>query len=250
CYSELQLVDERIVGRKPESLSFGEAATLPLTTITAWEALFDRMHIRQSETATGRSILIVGGAGGVGSIATQLARTVAGLTVIATASRPESREWCLAHGADLVIDHTVDIPAQIRSKGFKFVDYIFCLNSIDEHFPALAEIVAPFGWVCSIVGSSSTPDIKLLFDKSAGFTWELMFTRPKYGTEDMIEQHLLLDRVSKLVDAGAIRATLNHRLSPIDAANLKIAHRMIESGHTIGKIVIERSTRETRNGNE
>ncbi len=239
CYSELQVVDERIVGRKPGSVSFAEAAALPLTTITAWEALFDRMHLEQSEKPVEKSILVVGGAGGVGSIATQLAKRVAGLTVIATASRPESREWCIAHGADLVVDHTADIPVQIRAKGFKFVDYIFCLNSVDMHFPALVEIVAPLGWICSIVGSSMTPDVKLLFDKSAGFSWELMFTRPKYGTDDMIEQHRLLDRVSTLVDAGVIRTTLSHRFSPINAENLRKAHRMIESGHTIGKIVIE-----------
>ena len=239
CNSELHLVDERIVGRKPVTLTFAEAAALPLTSITAWEALFDRMHVARNGSDRGKVLLIVGGAGGVGSIAIQIAKKVAQLTVIATASRPESREWCLARGADVVIDHRQPIPAQLRAAGFLSIPYILCLNDLDAHYAEMAEVVAPFGFICSIVGASKPIALDALWDKSAGFVWELMFTRPKYGGPDMSAQHDLLNEVSRLVDSGELVTTAKQTLSPINAANLRKAHHMIEQGHTIGKVVLE-----------
>jgi len=239
CNSELHLVDERIVGRKPASLSFAQAAALPLTAITGWEALFDQMKIAADGADSGRTLLVIGGAGGAGSIAIQLAKKIARLSVIATASREESREWCRSLGADLVVDHTKDIVSQIRSSGIENVDYVYCTNSIEEHLGAIAEIVAPKGRVCSIVGGGSGVNVGSLFDKSASFSWELMFTRPRYQTGDMIEQHRLLDRVSELVDQGVLRTTLREVITPLNAENLRKAHGLIESGHTVGKIVLE-----------
>ncbi len=239
CNSELHLVDERIVAKKPKTLSYAEAAALPLTAITAWEALFDRMHIPRDGSAKGRSILIVGGAGGVGSIAIQIAKQVAKLTVIATASREESRAWCLKNGADLVVNHSADLSSQIQAAGHQNVDYVFCLNNIQAHFPALVDLVAPQGLICSIVGSNVALDVGRLFQKSAGLVWELMFTRSQFQTPDMEEQHRLLESISGLVDSGNIVTTLTRTLRPINAANLREAHRLIEDGHTTGKIVLE-----------
>lgn len=241
CNSELHLVDERIVGRKPATISFAEAAALPLTAITGWEALFDQMKISPDGADAGRSILIIGGAGGAGSIGIQLAKRLARLTVIATASRKESREWCRSLGADLVVDHTADIAGQIRSAGIGIdhVDYLYCANSIEQHLGAIADLIAPKGRICSIVGGSAGVNVGTLFDKSATFSWELMFTRPKYETEDMIEQHRLLDRVSELVDQGVIRTTMLNLLGPLNAGNLRKAHGIIEAGHTVGKVVLE-----------
>ncbi|AGW94306.1 MULTISPECIES: zinc-binding alcohol dehydrogenase family protein [Cupriavidus] len=237
--AEYHLVDERIVGHKPASLDFANAAALPLTAITAWEALFDRLGISPKGDHAGRSVLIIGGAGGVGSIGIQLAKVLAGLTVIATASRPESQEWCRKLGADHTVDHRGDLPAQLKALGFAGVDYILCFNDTDGHFPAMAELVAPQGKICTIVENARPLPVELLKSKSATFVWEFMFTRAMFGTPDMIAQHRLLNEVARLVDAGRLQTTLGENLGRISAENLRRAHAMLEGGRTIGKLVLE-----------
>jgi zinc-binding alcohol dehydrogenase family protein len=236
--SEFHLVDERIAGVKPASLTFAQAAALPLTSITAWESLFDRLGISRSGADAGKRLLIIGGAGGVGSIAIQLAKTLAGVTVIATASRAESIEWCLRLGADHVVDHAGDIPAQLEALGIADVDFILSLNDTNQHFDAMAEAIAPQGRICAIVGLTGPVPMEKLFAKSVTFAWELMFTRSMFGTADMIEQHNLLNQVSALVDAGSLKTTLGEVYGAINAANLRRAHAALESGRTIGKIVL------------
>lgn len=236
--SEFHLVDERIAGPMPGALDFDEAAALPLTTITAWESLFDRLGCSSESRDAGRALLIIGGAGGVGSMAIQLAKTFGAMTVIATASRDESRRWCLDLGADHVIDHTQDLLAQLRALDIRAVDHVLCCNDIDAHFPAAASIVAPQGAICSIVINKSPLPIELLKDKSARFAWESMFTRSSLGTPDMIEQHRLLTRVAEAVDAGRVRSTMRRSLGRIDAAGLRSAHAEIERGHTVGKLTL------------
>jgi NADPH2:quinone reductase len=237
--SEFQLVDERIVGHMPQSLSFEQAAALPLTTITAWEALFERLHVPPAATAPAKSILIIGGAGGVGSIAIQLAVKVAGLKVIATASRPESEKWVRELGAQHVINHFGDLSAQLKQLGFDNVDYVLILNDTDRHFPAAAAAVAPQGTICTIVENAAPLDVSLLKAKSAGFIWEFMFTRSMFQTADMQQQGNLLDQVARLIDNQVIVTTVNQVLSPISAANLRQAHATLEGGRAIGKIVLK-----------
>ncbi|HEX8615534.1 MAG TPA: zinc-binding alcohol dehydrogenase family protein [Telluria sp.] len=236
--SEFHAVDERIVGRKPASLNVEQAAALPLTSITAWEALFERLGVSRSGADEGKSVLIIGGAGGVGSIAIQLAKKLAKLNVVATASRPASREWCTAHGADQVIDHMGDMPAQLAALGLPEVDYILCLNDLDLHFAAMATAIAPQGKICAIVRNERPLPMDLLFAKSATMVFELMFTRSMFGTADMIEQHNLLGEVAALVDAGVLKTTVGESGGKIDAANLVRAHAALEAGRTIGKIVL------------
>jgi zinc-binding alcohol dehydrogenase family protein len=236
--SEFHLVDERIVGAKPKSLDFTYAAALPLTTITAWEALFERLKVSPEGADEGKSVLIVGGAGGVGSIGIQLAKKVAKLTVIATASRPESAKWATELGADHIVNHFDDIPKQLQGAGFAEVDYVLIFNDTDKHFPAAAQVIKPQGGICSIVENSGPLDIGLLKAKSAAFHWEFMFTRSMFGTPDMIEQHKLLSEVARLIDAGTLTTTLGRDLGRIDAANLREAHRLLEEGRAIGKLVL------------
>ncbi|TYP74647.1 zinc-binding alcohol dehydrogenase family protein [Paenibacillus methanolicus] len=237
--SEFHLVDERIVGAKPSTLDFAQAAALPLTAITAWESLYDRLGVSRDKAANaGRTILIIGAAGGVGSIATQLAKH-AGLTVIGTASRPESTEWAKALGADAIINHFESFVPQLRAVGYDQVDYILCLNSTEKHWANMAEAIAPQGKICSIVETDELLNLALLKNKSVTFVWELMFTRPMYQTPDMIEQHKLLNEVARLVDEDVIRTTASETLSPINAANLRKAHAMLETGRTVGKVVLE-----------
>lgn len=235
--SEYQLVDERIVGRAPASLSNAEAAALPLTAITAWEGLFDRLRIKRDEGAA-KTLLIIGGAGGVGSIAIQLAKQLTMVTVIATASRPETREWCLSLGADYVVDHR-ELINSMHAAGHEQVDYIFCLNNTDQHWLSLCDLVKPQGIICSIVETKQPVELNGLKNKSASFVWELMFTRSMFQTDDMIEQHHLLNELSGLIDAGKIKTTVTNVLSPINAENLRRAHAQLESGRTIGKVVLE-----------
>ena len=235
--SEYQLVDERIVGRAPASLSNAEAAALPLTAITAWEGLFDRLRINRHEDAA-KTLLIIGGAGGVGSIAIQLAKQLTMVTVIATASRPETREWCLSLGADYVVDHR-ELINSMHAAGHEQVDYIFCLNNTDQHWLSLCDLVKPQGIICSIVETKQPVELNGLKNKSASFVWELMFTRSMFQTDDMIEQHHLLNELSGLIDAGKIKTTVTNVLSPINAENLRKAHAQLESGRTIGKVVLE-----------
>ena len=241
--SEYHLVDERIVGRKPRTLDFAEAAALPLTAITAWELMFDRIGIRQRPDADGRSLLIVGGAGGVGSMAIQLARALTDVTVIATASRPETSAWVTGLGAHHVVDHSRDLAPQLAAIGLPAVDIVLALAGSKAHVAAIADLVAPEGHIGMIEGDAveglKPDDIAKLFRKSVGLHLELMFTRPMFETPDMVRQHEILDRVADLVDAGSIRTTLQQRLSPISAATLREAHAALEGGRTIGKVVVE-----------
>lgn len=239
CNSELHLVDERIAGGKPQSLDFTQAAALPLTSITAWESLFDRLGIAADGSDRGRQLLIIGGAGGVGSVATQFAKQVAGLDVTVTASRPESRKWCKELGADRVINHYLDIPEQMGRLGIDGYEFILCLNDTDKYWQTMAAVIAPQGKICSIVETAAYVDLGTLKSKSATFVWEFMFTRSMYETEDMIEQHRLLRRVAELVDAGTVKTTVNKVLEPINSRNLKAAHAEIENRRTIGKIVLQ-----------
>jgi NADPH2:quinone reductase len=231
--SEFHLVDERIVGRKPKRLDFAQAAAIPLTAITAWEAFFERMKIDIGGEDAGKRMLIIGGAGGVGSIGIQLAK-IAGLTVIATASRPESVAWVKELGADEVVDHRKDLASQVG----KPVDYIANFNDLDSHWAAMGQLVAPQGSMVAIVGNQKPLPMDVVRSKSATMCWELMFTRPRFKTPDMIEQHRLLDQVADWLDSGELRGTLKETLSPISAANLRKAHEKLESGTMIGKLVL------------
>jgi NADPH2:quinone reductase len=236
--SEFHLVDERIVGRKPASLDFAHAAALPLTAITAWEALFDRLRVSPLGADAGKSVLIIGGAGGVGSIGIQLAKQLAKLKVIATASRPESAQWARSLGADHIVDHFGDIPAQLAQAGIDEVDFVLIFNDTDAHFPAAAQVVRPQGAICSIVENDKPIPVELLKAKSGAFHWEFMFTRAMFGTPDMIEQHKLLTEVARLVDAGTLRTTLGQDLGRINAQNVRRAHKLLEEGRAIGKLVM------------
>ncbi|UFN49487.1 zinc-binding alcohol dehydrogenase family protein [Roseomonas sp. OT10] len=240
--AELQLVDERIVGPKPRSLSFAEAAALPLTAITAWEVLFDRMGIARGKAPSlgavdSGALLIVGGAGGVGSIAIQLARRLTGLTVVATASRPETQAWCRELGAHHVLDHSSDLVAQAKALRVAF-PYILSTTETPRHWNALAEILAPQGTI-GLIDELGGADVQKLKPKAGRLAWEYMFARPVFQTPDMIAQHRLLDEVSHLVDAGALRTTLGERFGRIDAGNLIRAHAAVESGRMRGKAVLE-----------
>jgi zinc-binding alcohol dehydrogenase family protein len=235
--AQLHLVDERIVGRKPKSLSFTEAAALPLTSITGWELLFDRLAVRPGKSPDNRTLLIVGGAGGVGSILIQLARRLTGLTVLATASRPETRQWCLDLGAHAVIDHSKPLRAQIEALGLPPVALVASLTNTDTHFEALADLIAPQGHL-ALIDDPATLAVSLLKRKSVALHWEFMYTRSLFQTADMIAQHNLLNDVSALVDDGVIKTTLGDDYGTINAANLKRAHTMLESGKARGKIVL------------
>ncbi len=235
--SEFQLVDERIVGRKPRRLSFAEAAALPLTAITAWEGLFERMNIDRQGANEGQSLLIIGGAGGVGSIAIQLAK-LAGLDVIATASRPETRRWVLDLGADHVLDHRQPLRSQLAVVGHDEVDFIANFSNTDTYWTVMAEIIRPQGKIVCIVENEAPVDLNLLKSKSSTFVWEFMFTRSRYQTTDMAKQGSLLNELSKLIDSDKLHTTLNETISPINAANLRKAHAKSESGKSIGKIVL------------
>ncbi|MES2070737.1 MAG: zinc-binding alcohol dehydrogenase family protein [Pseudomonadota bacterium] len=238
--SEFHLVDERIVGHMPASLSFEQAAALPLTAITAWESLFDRLRVTVPPHAVPRkTILVIGGAGGVGSIAVQLAAKIAGLNVVATASRPESAAWVRELGAHHVINHHEDLAAQMKELGHAQADYVLILNNTDQHFAAAAHIVAPQGSICSIVENSAPLDIGVLKAKSVSFVWEMMFTRSMFTTPDIAEQGNLLNEIARLVDSKIITTTLNQVLSPINSANLRKAHALLEQGSAIGKIVLK-----------
>ncbi len=232
-----QLVDERIVGHMPASLDFAAAAALPLTSITAWEAIFERLKINPDIDA-GKQMLIINGAGGVGSIAIQLAKQVANLNVIATASRPESQQWCHSMGADRVINHHQDMRAQYQQLKLTEPDYILCLNNTDLHFDAMTELIAPQGMICSIVETTQNHNLDTLKSKSAGFVWEFMFTRSMYKTADLIKQHSLLNSIAKLVDSGKIKSTLNSTNSPLSAENITVIHKQLEAGSSIGKTVL------------
>jgi zinc-binding alcohol dehydrogenase family protein len=234
--SELHLVDERIVGPVPASLGFEQAAALPLTSITAWELLFDRLQVREGKDPIG-ILLVIGGAGGVGSMLVQLARQLTGLTVVATASRPETREWVRALGAHHVVDHTQPLPEQLRDIGIDEVEYVASLTHTGQHLPDIVLALAPQGKL-GLIDDPESLDVLLLKRKSISLHWEFMYTRSMFQTPDMIEQHLLLTRVAELIDAGVLRSTLAENFGTINAENLRRAHALLESGKARGKIVL------------
>jgi len=234
-YAEFQCVDERLVGRKPRTLGFAEAAALPLTTITAWEMLFDRVRVDKSGPG---ALLILGGAGGVGSIATQLARQLTRLTVIATASRPETHQWCLRMGAHHVIDHRQPLAKQVKAIAPAGVNYVLALTKVEDHFDQLIEAMTPQSAMALIENPARPLDVVSLKPKSISLHWEFMFTRSRYETPDMGEQGRLLNEVAALVDAGRIVSTMQTNLGTITADNMRKAHALIESGKTTGKIVL------------
>jgi len=235
--SELQLVDERIVGRMPASLGFAEAAALPLTAITAWELLFDRLGLQRGGHA-GEKLLVVGAAGGVGSILIQLARQLTGITVIATASRPQTQAWVRDLGAQHVIDHSQSLDKALLDAELGEVDYAISLTHTDQHFAALVNAIKPQGKL-ALIDDPEPIDVRLLKRKSISLHWELMFTRSLFNTPDIQAQHDLLNEVAQLVDAGQLRSTLAQNFGPINAANLRRAHAFIESGAANGKVVLE-----------
>jgi len=236
--SEYQLVDERIVGYRPRSLRVEEAAALPLVSITAYEALFDRLGLEAAGRSRGQTLLIIGGAGGVGSIAIQLAK-LAGLTVLATASRQESIDWVKHLGADHVLNHRQPLPQQLEAVGLKTVDRILNCADTDGYWDVMADMIVPQGKICTIVENKGTLNQQLMKLKSATHVWELMFTRSKYQTADMIEQQKLLDRIADWTDCGKLKGILRETLQPINAENLRTAHARLESGTMIGKLALK-----------
>jgi zinc-binding alcohol dehydrogenase family protein len=229
-------VDERIAGRKPASLGFAEAAGMPLTTITAWEMLFDSFGLKEGEGA-GESLLVIGGAGGVGSILIQLARKVAGLNVIATASRPETRAWVEKMGADHVVNHRNPLEQEMKSLGVS-PRYVASLTSTEQHFASIVELISPRGHI-ALIDDPKTLDIVPLKSKALSVSWEFMFTRSMFQTEDMDAQHRLLNRVADLLDNGTLRSTVNRHGGGLNAENLRAAHELQESGRAIGKTVLD-----------
>ncbi|MBM3114072.1 zinc-binding alcohol dehydrogenase family protein [Pseudomonas arcuscaelestis] len=236
-YSEFQRVDQRIVGRKPHTLSAAQAAALPLTSITAWELLFDRLGVAEG-AGEGDSLLIVGAAGGVGSMLVQLARKLTKLTVIGTASRPETADWVSDLGAHFVVDHTQPLLAQLQELGVGEVSHVASLNGTEQHFLQLVEVLRPQGRL-GVIDDPQSLDVMPLKRKSLSLHWELMFTRSLYETPDMIAQHVLLNRIASLIDEGVLRTTLGEHFGPINAANMRRAHALVESGKAKGKIVLE-----------
>lgn len=235
--SQFQTVDERIVGRKPRNLGFAEAAALPLTSITAWELLFDRLRVPEGG-GEGKSLLIVGAGGGVGSILTQLARQLTKLTVIGSASRDATREWVTRLGAHHTVDHTRPMQPQLAELGFDTVDIVISLTHSDRHYQDIIASLAPQGQL-ALIDDPATLDAVPLKRKSISLHWELMFTRSMFGTADMVRQHELLDRVAAMIEDGSLTTTLGEHFGTINAANLRRAHALIESNRAIGKIVLE-----------
>jgi len=236
-YSEFHLVDERIVGHKPHSLSAADAAALPLTSITAWELLFDRLGVVEG-TGEGKCLLITGAAGGVGSMLVQLARKLTRLTVIGTASRQETADWVRQLGAHHVIDHSQPLLAQLQALCVPEIDYVASLTHTEQHFAQLIDVLKPQGRL-GVIDDPETLDVVPLKRKSLSLHWELMFTRSLYETPDMINQHHLLNRVSALIDQGVLQTTVGEHFGAINAANMRRAHALIESGKARGKIVLE-----------
>ena len=237
---EYQLVDERIVGHAPETLKDNEAAAMPLTSLTAYEALFEQMDLtwnQENKNNQHKTILIINGAGGVGSVATQLAH-LAGLTVIATASRPDSIKWTQDHGADYVVNHREDLVKQVRKLGFKYVDYILELKDLDGHWKEMCELIKPEGHIVSITENHRPINLRLLTKKKAHFSLEWMYTKSYYQTDDMITQHDILDKIAQMLDSGKLRCTMTKSLTPLNATNLRKAHKLVESGHMTGKVVV------------
>ena len=232
--AEFHLVDERIVGRKPKSLTFAQAAALPLTSITAWELLFDRLGAVPGKSVDPRTLLITGGAGGVGSILIQLARRLTGLTVVATATRPESQKWCLDLGAHAVIDHSQPMKEQIEKLKVPPVALVASLTFTDQHYKAIADFIAPQGKF-GLIDDPPEFTVSAFKGKAVSIHWESMFTRSSFQTADMIAQHHLLNDVADLIDKGVLRTTLDQTFGTINAANLKRAHALLEVRQIAGQ---------------
>lgn len=235
--AELQAVDERLVGPVPRTLGLPDAAAMPLTALTAWEGLFDRMGIRTDGGNRGETLLVIGGAGGVGSMAVQLGRW-AGLRVVATAARAESRQWVRDMGADLAVDYRRGLPSALRETGVDEVDWVLCAQPADIYWDQMAEVVRPQGAICCIVDASGPLNVNIFKPKSVSVHWESMFTRPVFATDDMARQHEILATIASLLDSGELRSTRRVTLGPITPENLREGHRRIESGSTIGKLVL------------
>lgn len=235
--AELQLVDERIVGHMPATLGFAEAAAMPLTAITAWEMLFDRLQVQHADPAAGQSLLVIGAAGGVGSVLVQLARQLTGLTVIGTAARSETRDWVMRLGAHHVIDHSQPLDVGLQALGLPNAAYVACLSHTDQHVEELPRIVAPQGALGFIEESEKLTMLPFM-GKACSLHWELMFARPVHGTSDMDRQGKLLSEVARLVDVGTVHTTMTRNLGAISAAALTEAHRIVESGSMRGKLVL------------
>lgn len=236
--AELHVVDERIVGHKPRSLDFARAAAMPLTAITAWELLFERLRVPTGKAHDETSLLVIGAAGGVGSMLIQLARRLTGVRVIGTASRAETRDWVSELGAHAIADHSKPLPTQLAQLHLPPVDRVASLTHTDQHFEQIIELLAPQGRL-ALIDDPGPLDIRLLKRKSLSLHWELMFTRSLFQTPDMVAQHRLLDDVAQLVDDGVIRTTLGEHFGTINAENLRRAHALIESGRARGKVVLE-----------
>ena len=234
--AELQLVDERIVGRKPSSLGFAEAAGIPLTAITAWEILFDSFQLNEGE-GVGETLLVIGGAGGVGSILIQLAKKLTGLTVVATASRPETKAWVEKMGADRVVNHRKPLDEEIRALGIS-PRYVAALTNTDQHFAAINELIKPRGHI-ALIDDPKSLNVLPLKPKAISLSWEFMFTRSMFETEDMDVQHLLLNRVADLLDDGTLVSTVKRHGGTMTVENLRKAHELQESGTAIGKTVLD-----------
>ncbi|MBZ9612443.1 zinc-binding alcohol dehydrogenase family protein [Rheinheimera maricola] len=237
--SEYQLVDQRLVAIMPESLSYAEAAALPLTAITAWELLFDRLEIQQPSLKHPRPVLlIIGAAGGVGSILVQLARQLTTATIIATASRPQSKQWVTELGAHYVVDHSQPLLPQLKALDLSCVSHVASLTHTNQHYAELVQLLAPQGKLALIDDPADGIDIMPLKQKSISLHWEFMFTRAMFNTPDIIAQHQLLTDLSRLIQQGQIKTTLKQTLGTINAANLRQAHQLLESGKAIGKVVL------------
>lgn len=234
---QYQLVDERIVGMAPKKIPQDAAAAMPLTSLTAYELLIDRLGL-SFEKDQGKSILIIGGAGGVGSVATQIAKKLLGLTVIATASRQITTDWCNKMGADFVVNHH-DLVNNVKKAGFENVDFIIDLVNVNQYWDAFVELIKPQGKIGSISDPKESVNLIQLKSKAVSFHWELMFTRAMFHTDDMQRQHDILNRISELLDDGTLVSTLKQTLNGFNVGNLKEAHRIVESGQSIGKVVIK-----------
>ncbi|MGO4745299.1 zinc-binding alcohol dehydrogenase family protein [Serratia quinivorans] len=230
-----QLIDSRITARKPRNLNWAESAAMPLTALTAWEALFE--HLKIQDAAAGKTLLIIGGAGGVGSLAIPFAAQRSQVKVIATASRPESAAWCLERGADLVVDYR-DLKGNLAQQGIESVDYILCLNDTDGHWKAISDLIAPMGHICTIVENAQPLDQSALKLKSAALHWELMFTRSMFNTPDIAQQGEILKQVAQLLDEGKLSTTLSETLQGLTVPTLTAAHQKLLDGHMQGKLVI------------
>ena len=237
CNAEFQLIDSRIAGHKPSNFSFEEAAAMPLTAITAWEAIFDRLRL-QKNGENDKKLLIIGGAGGVGSIGIQLAKKLTNIQVIATASREETSEWCKKMGADMIVNHH-DLENEMKKANIENVDYILNFFDTDMHWQAMANLIKPQGHICSIVENKNPLDLNKLKNKSAAFHWEFMFTRSLFKTKDMIQQHKILEELRLLFEEGSLISTLNNTFEGLDTQVFREVHELQESGKSIGKNVIK-----------